>query len=520
MASRVRNMTVVDVRQVVEIEAASFGDPWSEGMVRDELAERYSWHKVVIDDQGGIGGFLIARTYPDDWHLLDLAVAARIRRRGLGGVLLDDLLQAADAAGAAVLLEVRPGNRAAIALYAGRGFETIGIRPRYYRDTLEDALLMGHSPGSRGREPSSDHRLSLVHRPLLGHRPSDREGVVRPILAMETSCDDSAAAVITTQGDVLSNVVHSQDAMHERYGGIVPEVASRAHVERLTAVVREALRQADCSVDDLGAVAATVGPGLIGALLVGVQTAKAVAWTRRLPFLPVNHVHGHLAAVWLADPNAPFPMVTLVASGGHTALIRVDDKQTFTLLGQTLDDAAGEAFDKGARLLGLGYPGGRELDELAEAGDPDAYSFPIGLQHSQVSDLSFSGVKTSLYYLLRDFTEEERRTRTADVAASYRAALVEALMGKTLRAALETGARTVAIAGGVAANSLLRRRLVAEGTKAGFQVVVPPIAYCTDNAAMIGSAALSAPVIRYPDYLSIDAAASLPLGMWMPPVAD
>jgi N6-L-threonylcarbamoyladenine synthase len=337
-----------------------------------------------------------------------------------------------------------------------------------------------------------------------------------PLLAIETSCDDSSAAVLSPTGDVLSNVVHSQDAIHERYGGVVPEVASRAHVERLTVVVREALRQAEMGVEDLAAVAATVGPGLIGALLIGVQTAKAIAWSRRLPFHPVNHLHGHLAAVWLGDREAPYPLVTLVASGGHTSLIRVDDRSTFSLLGQTLDDAAGEAFDKGARLLGLGYPGGKELDVLAESGDPTAYSFPIGLGRSPRLDFSFSGVKTALYYLLRDMDEEERLSRAADIAASYREAIVEALVQKTFRAAAQEGARTVAVAGGVAANSLLRRRLLDEGRARGLHVVLPPFAYCTDNAAMIGAAALAGPVLAYPTYLDVDASASLVLGQWLP----
>ena len=341
-----------------------------------------------------------------------------------------------------------------------------------------------------------------------------REG--SPLLAIETSCDDSCAALLTGEGKVLANVVHSQDSIHERYGGVVPEVASRAHVERLTAVVAEACRQSGVTLEEVAAVAVTVGPGLIGALLVGVQTAKAIAWSRHLPLIPVNHVHGHLAAVWLADPVAPFPMVTLVASGGHTALIRVDSKTSFCLLGQTLDDAAGEAFDKGARLLGLGYPGGRELDELAEKGDPDSFSLPVGLRKSSGLDMSFSGVKTALYYLLRDMTPEERVARAADVASSYRAAVVEALVGRLLQAAQAEGVNTVAIAGGVAANSLLRRRLLREGVEAGLHVVVPPFALCTDNAAMVGAAALASPLLRYPDYLDVDAKASLPLAVWRP----
>ena len=490
-------MSARDIPSVASIEAISFADPWTPGMLREELDQEMSWHVVAPKGESGVAAYLIGRTYRQEWHLLNLAVAPEERGRGLGAVLLDGFLDAADEACVPVILEVRPRNREAIGLYAGRGFQTIGIRPQYYSDTLEDALVMEYSPGTPRRVKS----------------------LVGPILAIETSCDDSSAAVLTPSGQVLANVVHSQDAIHERYGGVVPEVASRAHVERLTAVVREALRQAGCDVADLAAVAATVGPGLIGALLVGVQTAKTIAWSHRLPFIPVNHVHGHLAAVWLADPDAPFPMVTLVASGGHTSLVRVDDRRTFTLLGQTLDDAAGEAFDKGARLLGLGYPGGRELDELAEKGDPHAFSFPIGLQRSPSLDFSFSGVKTALYYLLREMSEDERGERAADVAASYRAAIVSALVSKTLRAATEVGAHSVAVAGGVAANSLLRRRLLAEGGEAGFHVVVPPFAYCTDNAAMIGSAALSAPVLRYPAYLSVDAAASLALGQWSVPGA-
>lgn len=494
MGSGLRPMSVADLPNVVAIEEASFGDPWSEGMLREELSQAQSWHVVATTGDGVLAGYLIGRTYEGEWHLLDLAVAHGVRGCGYGGLLLDDFLDAADAAACRVVLEVRPGNAEALHLYLERGFETIGVRPHYYSDTAEDALVMEHLPGAtRGK--------------------GDLGG---PILAIETSCDDSSAAVLSADGRVLSNVVHSQDAIHERYGGVVPEVASRAHVERLSAVVDESLRQAGCCVDDLAAVAATVGPGLIGALLVGVTTAKTIAWSRRLPFLPVNHVHGHLAAVWLAEPDAPFPMLTLVASGGHTALIWVEDKRTFTLLGQTLDDAAGEAFDKGARLLGLGYPGGRELDQLAETGDAGAFAFPIGLQRSARPDFSFSGVKTALYYLLRDMTPEERTSRAADVAASYREAIVSALIVKTLGAAREAGARTVAVAGGVAANSLLRRRLLAEGHEAGFHVVVPPFAYCTDNAAMIGAAALSAPVYEYPRYLSLDASASLSLGQWVP----
>ena len=331
------------------------------------------------------------------------------------------------------------------------------------------------------------------------------------VLALETSCDDTAAAVLSAGGDVLSSVSHSQDVIHERYGGVVPEAASRAHVERATVVVREAMAAAGVGFSDLGRVAVTVGPGLIGALLVGLHTAKTIAWAHRLPLTPVNHLHGHLAAVQLADPTVPFPLVTLVASGGHTLLVRVDGPGRFSLLGQTLDDAAGEAFDKGARLLGLGYPGGRDLDLLAETGDPKAYEFPIGLKRRGGLDFSFSGVKTSLFYLLRSWTEEERAARAADVAASYREAVVEALVSKLLTAAAAEHVSTIAIGGGVAANSLLRRRVSSEGGRRGLHVVVPPLKYCTDNAAMIGAAALWGPEMPFPSYLGLEASASLPL---------
>jgi N6-L-threonylcarbamoyladenine synthase len=493
-----RPMGTDDLPALVAIERTSFSSPWTPEMLGGELGIRFGWSTVAVDPLEGVVGFLIGRRYPDMWHLMDLAVAVPQRRRGVAGLLVDEFLAAADAAGQAVLLEVRHGNAAAIALYESEGFVTLSVRRRYYADTGEDALVMVREVGGGV------------------HRPREAGGVSGPLLAIESSCDDSAAAVLTAGGQVLASVSHSQDAIHERYGGVVPEAASRAHVERMSAVVSEALREAGCRVGDLQGVAATVGPGLIGALLVGVQTAKAIAWARRLPFFPVNHLHGHLAAAWLSDPQAPFPMVTLIVSGGHTLLVRVDDRAIFRLLGQTLDDAAGEAFDKGARLLGLGYPGGRELDELAERGDAGQYSFPVGLKRSARPDFSFSGVKTALYYMLRAMTPEERATSAPDIAASYREAIVSALVGKALRAARQEGAKTLAVTGGVAANSLLRQRLVEEGTRVGLHVVVPPLPYCTDNAAMIGAAALVGPRLEYPSYLDVDASASLPLGWWLP----
>ena len=322
------------------------------------------------------------------------------------------------------------------------------------------------------------------------------------ILALETSCDDTCAAVVTDAGQVLSSVVSSQ-GVHDRFGGVVPEIASRHHLELVNAVVDDALRQAGCTLDDVTLVGVTQGPGLVGALLVGVATAKGLAAARRLPLAPVDHLQGHVAANFLApDPIEP-PFLCLIASGGHTLLARVTDHRGYEVIGRTLDDAAGEAFDKGARLLGLGYPGGPALSRLALDGDPTAFSFPTAAGVPGL-DFSFAGLKTALLYAVRELGEEETRRRAADLAASYEHAIVEALAARIERAlAAEPGAR-LAIGGGVAANRRLRER--AEGL--GVDVKVPPPELCTDNAAMIASAARWVEPIPYPEYLGLDAYAT------------
>jgi N6-L-threonylcarbamoyladenine synthase len=318
------------------------------------------------------------------------------------------------------------------------------------------------------------------------------------ILGLETSCDETAAAVVTEDGRVLSNVVASQAELHARYGGVVPEVASRRHLELATPVIEEALSRASRALDDVRTVAVTRGPGLIGALLVGVSAAKALAWSRRLPLAPVDHLHGHVAALYLEpDPVEP-PFLCLLVSGGHTLLLDVVDKSGFRVLGTTLDDAAGEAFDKGARLLGLGYPGGAALDRLAREGDPDAYLFPVARVPGL--DFSFSGLKTALVYAVRDLAPDEVTRRRADLAASYQRAIVRALVGRTLAAAEERGAARIAIVGGVAANSELRAAIP--------EAALAPLELCTDNAAMIASAARFTQAIPFPEYLDLDAYAS------------
>jgi tRNA N6-adenosine threonylcarbamoyltransferase len=324
----------------------------------------------------------------------------------------------------------------------------------------------------------------------------------RLILALETSCDDTCAAVVTEDGRIESNVIASQGLLHARYGGVVPEIASRHHLELVDAVTADALERAGARLDDVDTVAVTRGPGLIGALLVGVSSAKAIAATRRLPLVPVDHLHGHVVASTLGDDPVEPPYLCLVASGGHTFLARVDDPSGYEVLGQTLDDAAGEAFDKGARLLGLGYPGGPAVDRLAREGDPEAFDFPRSAPGEL--DFSFSGLKTALLYAIRDLGDAAGE-RAADLAASYQRAIVDALVSRT-RAALErSGIERLAIGGGVAANSELREAV----TRLGVPVWVPAVELCTDNAAMIAGAARFLEPVEYPGYLSLDAAARL-----------
>ena len=319
------------------------------------------------------------------------------------------------------------------------------------------------------------------------------------ILGVETSCDETAAAVVTSHGRVLSSVVSSQASLHARYGGVVPEVASRRHLELVAPVVRAALDEAEVSLDDLDRVAVTQGPGLVGALLVGISVAKALAWSRRLPLSPVDHLEGHVASLYLGpDPVEP-PFLCLLASGGHTLLLAVREHGSSERLGTTLDDAAGEAFDKGARLLGLGYPGGAAIDREAQGGDPDAFSFPVARVPGL--DFSFSGLKTALLYVVRDLPEGELERRRADLAASYQRAIVRALVRRLEEAADAVGLERVAVVGGVAANSELRAAL----PKARFA----PLALCTDNAAMIASAARFGESMPCPSYLGLDAYASI-----------
>ncbi|MEO8843237.1 MAG: tRNA (adenosine(37)-N6)-threonylcarbamoyltransferase complex transferase subunit TsaD [Kofleriaceae bacterium] len=331
------------------------------------------------------------------------------------------------------------------------------------------------------------------------------------VLGIESSCDETAAAIVEDGVRALSDVVASQNEVHARYGGVVPELAARAHILNVVPVVQVALERAGCALEELDGIAVTNAPGLIGGLLVGLQTAKALAWVTKLPLVGVHHLEGHVSAVYLEPDPPPLPHLALIVSGGHTSLVRVDDHGVMIDLGRTRDDAAGEAFDKGAKLLGLGYPGGAVLDKLAATGDPSALTFPRSMTlEEHGNDFSFSGLKTALLHHVRAHGLPEGQA-LADLCASYQAAIVEVLVRKTRRAARKHDLHHVQVCGGVAANSGLRAAIRAAGAEDGFRVYIPPPARCTDNAAMIAAAGHWHLVRGERAGLDLDAAPNAPL---------
>ncbi len=324
------------------------------------------------------------------------------------------------------------------------------------------------------------------------------------ILGIDTSCDETAAAVVKDGRALLSNVIASQIEEHSEYGGIVPELASRKHIEVINYIVNRAMTEADVSFDNLGAVAVTNRPGLIGALLVGVASAKSLAYSHNLPLLGINHIEGHIYANFMVHDTLPFPHICLTVSGGHTLLVEVYEGWKYKVLGSTEDDAAGEVYDKVAKYLGLGFPGGRIIDELAQKGEPGAIEFPRPLRNSGDYRFSFSGIKTSVRY----FVEKAHQVCVEDIAASFQAAVVDVLVYKTVRAAKENGARAITLTGGVAANSQLRASLKTAAEDIGANVYYPPISLCTDNGAMIAGLAYHKYRQGVRDGLALNAAAN------------
>jgi N6-L-threonylcarbamoyladenine synthase len=347
-----------------------------------------------------------------------------------------------------------------------------------------------------------DFMMTTLEQPTSAWMPG-------PILGIETSCDETAASVLAVDGAVLSNIISSQHAVHQRFGGVVPELASRAHIESIEDVSAAALQQAGLAWTDLTGIAVTQGPGLAGALLVGVNYAKALAYALNIPVVGVSHLEGHIASAWLQNPVFPLPCVVLVVSGGHTHLYYKEPSGHCRLLGATRDDAAGEAFDKGAQLLGLEYPGGPAIDRLARQGNPEAIAFPRSYLKKGSLDFSFSGLKTALLYTLQAMPEQSRISRAADVAASYQEAIVAVLVDKAFAAVRSSGAHALAVVGGVSANSRLRALLQQRAASEDLGLSLPPLAYCTDNAAMIAAAGRQALRAGLRASLDIDAHASL-----------
>ncbi|MDO8914599.1 MAG: tRNA (adenosine(37)-N6)-threonylcarbamoyltransferase complex transferase subunit TsaD [Coriobacteriia bacterium] len=497
MSARLRPMLEGDVVRAVAIERACFPTPWTSGMFVDELVQGASRQWFVADSPWGLVGYAGLMEADTEGHIMNLAVRPDARGRGLGTALLSRLLDVAAERGLRKLtLEVRPSNVEAIELYRKAGFRDVGRRPGYYSDSGEDALIMwtgdlsAHDARTIASTLAERASRALERFHLETSRadiePQTHDGL---ILAIETSCDETAAAVLRDGRDVLSSVVASQVDFHSRFGGVVPEIASRKHTEAIVGVVDEALETAGVTLQELSAIAVTQGPGLVGALVVGVAYAKGLAAATGLPLVGVNHLEGHLFANVLADPTVTPPLVALLVSGGHTSLVHVPDWGDYHTLGSTLDDAAGEAFDKVAKALGLGYPGGPVLSKLAMEGDPAAIRFPRAMMHSGDYDFSLSGLKTAVITHIEAERAAGREIDLADLAASFQAAVIDVQVAKAVRAAKECGVTTFCLGGGVAANLALREALREALAAEGVRLSVPPFELCTDNAAMIAAAA-------------------------------
>lgn len=331
------------------------------------------------------------------------------------------------------------------------------------------------------------------------------------ILGIESSCDETAASVVKNGTEILSNVINTQIEIHKIYGGVVPEIASRKHIESIDAVVNEALKSAGVGFSDIDAIAVTYGPGLVGALLVGVSFAKGLSYALKKPLVPVHHIRGHIMANFLAHKELKPPFVSLVASGGHSHIVLVKDYTDFEILGRTRDDAAGEAFDKIARVIGLGYPGGPLIDKLAKEGNKDAFKFPRVRIDKNSLDFSFSGVKTAVINTLHKMDQQGVEYERADVAASFQDAVTDVLCEHTIEAARKTESKTIALAGGVASNSQLREKMKLQAEKEGIDVLYPPPVLCTDNAAMIACAGFYGFLKEEIADLDLNAVASLSL---------
>ncbi len=474
--------------EVAALESVVMGsDAWNENMVADELGRKdRTWWCALSHAASGdaVIGYAGGWVVDGELQILKVGVAPAWRRRGIARELLARISDDARNLGADRLsLEVRVGNAGARRFYEQLGFSELGVRPHYYSDgedacIMQGALLSEHTQiaGMDLRSKNSLQKDSRAHSPV--------------ILAIETSCDETAAAVIDGEGLLLSDVVASQIDFHARFGGVVPEIASRKHIEAIVGVCEEGLAQAHVSYDDLDAIAVTYAPGLVGALVVGVAFAKGAAWALDIPFIGVNHLEGHLYANKLGDGDFAPPAIVSLVSGGNTMLVFMKDWGDYETLGSTIDDAVGEAFDKVAKALGLGYPGGPVISRLAEQGDPAAIAFPRAMLHSGDLRFSLSGLKTAVITYIQQQEAAGNELNLPDIAASFQQAVIDVQIAKASHALSQTGAKTLCLGGGVAANPALRRAYEELCAKRHVKLVLPPLSSCGDNAGMIALVAL------------------------------
>jgi N6-L-threonylcarbamoyladenine synthase len=465
------------------LERICFSEPWTRAGLAAEL-NRAEAVFAVAELGGRTAGYAGMHCVLDECYVDNVAVFPQHRRAGIARALMRHLIGRARARRASFLtLEVRVSNAGAIALYRTLGFREAGRRRGFYRRPAEDALIL--TLFLSGGPVSA---LKTKTGPPEADKPETNQGEpVMKILGIESSCDETAAAVVENGRTVLSSVVASQVDEHKLYGGVVPEIASRRHCEAIVGVVQKALDDAGTGLDGIDAVAVTYAPGLIGALLVGVNFAKGLSLSAGKPLVPVHHLRSHIAANYIAFPELEPPFLCLVVSGGHTHIVEVLGYTELRVLGRTRDDAAGEAFDKAARAMGIPYPGGVELDKIAESGNAKAYRLPRPSVDGSPYDFSFSGLKTNVINQIHNARQRGETLHVPDLAASYRQAVVDCLTRNFFAAARDTGAKKLAIAGGVSANALLRRTLESECAKRGLEFYRPQLRYCGDNAAMVGA---------------------------------
>lgn len=528
-----RTAEVADLPALMHLETTTFvSDAWSADAMRGELTARHGWYVVAVDEaDGAILGYA-GLSCPRGAHAADvqtIAVADGSRGRGIGRALLTRLVAEAHSRGAReVLLEVRADNPVAQSLYSSLGFEAIAVRPHYYQPDDVDAVVMrvaltATPPAvAEPRDAPAERAASAAPGTEAHVVETAAEDAGPLVLGIETSCDETGIGIVRGQ-TLLANVISSSMDEHARYGGVVPEVAARAHLEALTPAIDAALVEAGVTLRELDAIAVTAGPGLSGALMVGVGAAKALAVALDIPLHGVNHLVGHVGADLLSTDGGPgvpleTPSIALLVSGGHTSLLLVRDLvDDVELLGETIDDAAGEAFDKVARVLGLPYPGGPHIDRVAADGDPRAIRFPRGLSlpkdmERHRYDFSFSGLKTAVARWVEKRQDAGEPVPVADVAASFREAVVDVLLTKAVAACVDHGIPRLLLGGGVVANARVRELAAERCRAAGIELRIPPLSLCTDNGAMI--AALGARLIesgRAPSGLAFGADSTLPV---------